>query len=120
MKYITMPIQEVIDRYTICLLKVERLPNDDVQAMKDQARYYLEGIDMDTMSNYVTKMYKANADIWDTEHDIRKGVMDDADKAVIGELALKVRDLNCARTLVKNEIAEEFGGFKDVKMNYGS
>ena len=44
---IITPLPEVVDRYTICQLKLERLDHTqiDIDSMKDQLEYYKKGID---------------------------------------------------------------------------
>ena len=44
---IITPLPEVVDRYTICQLKLERLDHTqiDIDSMKEQLEYYKKGID---------------------------------------------------------------------------
>jgi len=75
---IITPLPEVVDRYTICQLKLERLDHTqiDVDSMKEQLEYYKKGIDFsNTQLIELSKdLYKINGRIWDTESDIRKGI----------------------------------------------
>ena len=110
-----MPISEIIDRYTITKLKSERTEEnvqDELIMYKKELNTYKTNLDI-----YIKRMYTINAQIWDTEGDVRKGT--DLPLEEIGKLALKVRDLNCERNSIKADIVEEFcEGFKEIKINY--
>ena len=120
---IITPLPEVIDRYTICKLKLERLDHTqiDIVAMKDQLEYYKKGIDFTNtqLIKLSEDLYNVNGRIWDVESSIRAGLDDQLGYVEIGKRAVKVRDLNRERMSIKNEITELTGeGFKDCKMNY--
>ena len=120
---ITTPLPEVVDRYTIARLKIERLDSSqiDVDAMKEEIEYYKGGIDFANkeLSKFADELYSVNGRIWDTEASIRKGLDDELGYEEIGRRAVKVRDLNRIRMKVKNDIIDLTGdGFKDCKMNY--
>ena len=122
-KKIITPIPEVADRYTIAMLKSERLDSDeiDMQEMKRQISYYEEGLDMNDpkLSKLVKDLYLINGKMWDAEHEIRKGQDENLGNSEIGKRAFIIRDLNRERMKIKNEIIELTGdGFKDCKMNY--
>ena len=121
-KEIITPLPEVIDRYTIALLKLERLDKSeiDIDEMQEQVDYYKSGIDFsnERIVNLTDELYKVNGNIWDIEGSIRKGLDDDLGYEEIGKRAVMVRDLNRNRMKIKNDIIELTGdGFKDCKMN---
>jgi len=123
MKPIITPIPEVADRYTIALLKIERLDASeiDVDEMQRQIDYYKEGLDLDNpeLADLVDKLYHVNGLMWDAEHAIRKGQDEGLGLEEIGTRAIHIRDLNRDRMRVKNDIIDLTGdGFKDAKMNY--
>ena len=115
-----MPLSEILDRYTITKLKSERT-NEDVS---DELRTYKREIDKpvyveksNQIGSFIDRLYEINAEQWDTEADIRKGI--DMPLEEIGRLALKVRDLNCKRNEIKAEVVDVFAeGFKEIKINY--
>ena len=122
-KEIITPTPEVADRYTIALLKIERLDKDqiDLEEMQRQVNYYREGLNLDDkdMSNLVDALYEINGKMWDAEHAIRKGQDNQLGLEEIGKRAIKIRDLNKIRMKIKNDIIDLTGdGFKDCKMNY--
>lgn len=124
-----MPISEIIDRYTITKLKMERT-TEDVSEEMNAYKKEIDEYDQSLVSEYIDKMYEINGTLWDYESEMRK-LMDskngsgpvvdvnDLPLAEIGKLALLVRDLNGTRNGVKSEIVEKFSeGFKDIKINY--
>ena len=120
---IVTPMPEVVDRYTIAMLKIERLSQDeiDVKDMQRQIDYYKTGIDFSNVElrKLVEALYDINVKMWDAEHAIRAGQDEDLGLMEIGKRALHIRDLNRTRMKVKNDIIELTGdGFKDCKMNY--
>jgi|TARA_R110002051_G_scaffold318728_1_gene401492 hypothetical protein len=123
MKPIITPIPEVADRYTIALLKIQRLDASeiDVDEMQQQINYYKEGLDLDNpdLADLVDKLYHVNGLMWDAEHAIRKGQDEGLGLEEIGTRAIHIRDLNRDRMKIKNDIIDLTGdGFKDAKMNY--
>ena len=120
---IITPLPEVVDRYTICQLKLARLDHTqiDVDSMKDQLEYYKKGIDFTNtqLIKLSQDLYNINGRIWDTEGSIRAGLDDELGYDEIGKRAVQVRELNRIRMSIKNDITELTGeGFKDCKMNY--
>jgi hypothetical protein len=124
-----MPISEIIDRYTITKLKMERT-TEDVSEEMSAYKKEIDEYDPSLVGDYVDKMYEINGTLWDYESEMRK-LMDskngsgpvvdvnDLPLIEIGKLALLVRDLNGTRNGVKSEIVEKFSeGFKDIKINY--
>lgn len=113
------PIAEVADRYTICKLKHERLPGENLSAQLRELRAELGkyvGIEP-----YVERLYKINGECWDMESEIRRGKEGDLGLEEVGRRTLILRDKNKIRVGIKNEIVRQFGeGYEDVKMNHAS
>ena len=109
-----MPLSEIIDRYTITLLKSQRTDEDVSEELNAYKKEIPNGKSIDV---FIDRMYEINGKIWDTEGDIRRGV--DMPLEEVGRLALIVRDLNQIRNGIKGEIVDEFAeGFKEIKVNY--
>ena len=109
-----MPLSEIIDRYTITLLKSERTDED---VSEELAAYKKELPGNGIAQTFIDRMYEINGKIWETEADIRKGV--DMSLEEVGRLAIRVRELNQVRNGIKGEIVDEFAeGFKEIKVNY--
>lgn len=111
-------IGEIVDRYSICKLKSERLQLDlsqEINELTSEMNLY-NGLD-----EYINELYKVNGNIWDLESDIRKGNEAILGLEEIGRRALKIRDFNNVRVSLKNEINSLLGeGFIEYKMNHGS
>ena len=109
-----MPTSEIIDRYTITLLKSERTDEDVSEELE---AYKKELPNTDSVQTFIDRMYEINGKIWETEGDIRKGV--DMPLEEVGRLAITVRELNQIRNGIKGEIVDEFAeGFKEIQINY--
>ena len=114
-----MPISEIIDRYTITLLKTERTSEDvseEMDAYKNEIDKY-----PDTQI-YVNKLLEANGTIWDlVSEGGREEVSQPDNKQFIkmGKIAVSVRHWNRIRNGIKAEIVEQYSeGFKEIKTNY--
>jgi hypothetical protein len=111
-------IGEIVDRYTICKLKSERLELDLSQEINE---LLLEISNYNELETYIERLYGVNGDIWNLESDIRKGNEAILGLEEIGRRALKIRDFNNIRVGIKNEINSKFReGFVEYKMNHGS
>lgn len=119
-----MPLPEVIDRFTIVRLKMERIKTED---KRDEYEHYKKVIEdyrkkgFDIKQEWIDRLYEANARIWDLEYDIRRGKEGELGLEEVGRRAIKIREINKIRISIKNEIVEVTGsGFKDIKMNHAS
>ena len=119
-----MPLPEIIDRYTIVRLKSERIGADEVAS---ELAAYTEAIDgfrqrgIEIRQDWIERLYELNGQIWDLEHDIRKGLEGELGLEEVGRRAIMIRGINKQRVAVKNEIVEATGkGFRDIKMNHAS
>jgi hypothetical protein len=71
--------------------------------------------------DWIERLYELNGQIWDLEHDIRKGLEGELGLEEVGRRAIMIRGINKQRVAVKNEIVEATGkGFRDIKMNHAS
>lgn len=127
-----MPLAEIVDRYTISLLKSCRLP--DASEQEYFARQALDigqfvwgaAYPSELMREAVSDLMDINGEIWDAEAGIRAATIEEGGLTpeklqLIGTLALKVRDLNRKRCAIKNGIVEATGdGWRECKVNYGS
>ena len=112
------PLSEIIDRYSILMLKNERLVDED---LKEELETYKKEIDFSKMGDFVKRLYEVNGTIWDLESDIRRGKEKELGLEEVGRRAIKLRDLNKIRISIKNEIVKFVGqGFIEVKINHAS
>lgn len=121
-----MPICELCDRLTIAQLKLDRLPNEEIDkaGLQKQIEYYESGIDEKNkgLLDLLLKLHKVNGLMWDAEYAIRKGLDADLGLEEIGRRAIHIRDLNRDRVAIKNEITvlADQPEFQDCKMNHAS
>lgn len=112
-----MPLNELLDRYTIHLLKNERTTESQSQALYDYERAIMNSGHGELTQPYIDRLYDINRQMWDAEAAIRAG--EELGLEEVGRRALVIRDLNRIRIGIKNEIATAFNsGYLDVKVNY--
>lgn len=114
-----MPISEIADRYSITLLKSERIEGVN---LTDELNTYREELNKyDDIQSYLDRLYQINGEIWDLESDIRKGKENLLGLEEVGRRAIMIRGKNKIRVGIKNEMVEKYEeGFKDIKMNHAS
>ena len=119
---IPMPLAEVVDRYTICLLKLERLPDEDAERLTKQVKYFEAGVPYEPAVRVLAhKLREINGKIWDAEAAVRAGQDQALGLEEIGRRALAIRDLNRERIALKNQLsAWAQDGMEDVKVNHAS
>ena len=115
-----IPISEILDRYSIALLKNRRVSADNeeeiVALMRELSTY-----DASIINDYTEKLLSVNGKIWDLESDIRKGKEGELGLEEVGRRAIAIRDLNRIRVTYKNELVSIFNeGYKDIKINHAS
>lgn len=120
------PISEIIDRYTICLLKRYRANaqnspelNTLEQTLNEYYNKYRGSKEM--IHSAIIKLTEVNGAIWDLEADIRQGKEGTLGLEEVGRRALKIRDLNQVRVSCKNELVVRFNeGYQDLKSSHAS
>ncbi len=111
---IPMKLNDIMDRFTIAYLKYQRISEND---FRDEICEYWGEI-TEPMYPYLSALYYINKEIWDLEYAIRNAQDAELGFEEIGRRAVRIRDANQVRIRIKNMIAERFGGYCDVKMNY--
>jgi hypothetical protein len=121
---IQMPLSEIVDRYTIAILRVTRCTNpEDVERAKQLVKH-LEPDANKVPRELVMELLELNRRIWSAEASIRNGTADSTmTLEEIGKAALNVRALNRQRCAIKARIIQEYepasDPFREVKVNYG-
>lgn len=125
-KIVPMPVAEVCDRFTIALLKQERLDDSQIDkaGLARQITHYRQGIDTSIkgLTGLVNRLKDINSDIWFAEAAIRAGQDEQLGLEEIGRRAIKIRDLNRIRIKIKNDITNLVNqpDFADCKVNHAS
>jgi hypothetical protein len=118
-----MPIGEILDRYSIAVLKKERASADNEIELNDlsQEIEVYKQKDSEFINHKINQLIEINGMIWDLESDIRKGKEGELGLEEVGRRAIKIREFNKIRVGYKNDVVEVFGeGYKDIKMNHAS
>jgi hypothetical protein len=118
-----MPIGEILDRYSIAILKKERASAENQQEIDDltQEIESYKQTHEEFINEKIDKLIEINGMIWDLESDIRKGREGELGLEEVGRRAIKIREFNKIRVGYKNDVVEVFGeGYKDIKMNHAS
>jgi len=118
-----MPISEILDRYSIAILKKERADAENSKEIND-LRFEIDGYLKDHyefINQKIKDLIQVNGDIWDLESDIRRGKEGELGLEEVGRRAIKIREFNKTRITYKNDVVDYFGeGYKDIKINHVS
>jgi hypothetical protein len=114
-----MPLSEIIDRYTITLLKSERTKEDVTEELNTYYQEIEKYGNKAIIKKFIERLYKINGELWTTEQTIGRDQRNIPPLEMVGKLALKVREQNKIRNGIKAEIIDKFSeGFKEIKVNY--
>ena len=110
-------INEILDRLSILLIKVEEIGEPAYKEFVAFASELLlkSDVDFNIAIKYLRELNKINKDLWDVELEFSASKQNDKKKA---EGAEQVRRLNNKRVKLRNKISEEMGGFIDTKKGY--
>ena len=122
-----MPISEIVDRYTIALVKSEKTNEDvsiELEKYKNEINIYLK--QDNSLLYYVAELKKANLTIWNLETEAHRQFDLDQTSPLsnnqfrdIGKIALEVRIWNKKRNGIKHELVERYcEGFGEIEINY--
>lgn len=121
-----MPISEVVDRYTITLIR-STMTNLDVS---NELESYKEEIEKENVDKEkIELLYYYNKKIWDleseTSRDTKKIQYSDDDYIDIGKKSIVIRNYNYERNKVKQALSEDGAKNGDLlvtycKVDYGS
>jgi len=119
------PLPEILDRRSIILLKIERIPAEAESFKKELAEYDRALMDynipVEKLNDWAARLYEVNGMIWDLESKIRAGQLRNISLDQVGATAIKIRETNGLRIQIKSEIVAETGhGFQDTKINHAS
>lgn len=101
------PMIELVDRYTIALLKFNR-----TQGNLDELDFYseqLKGHNLESVQELIDQLYFIHSMIWNLESELKSGNEHNLDLSEIGRRAIEIRNWNNKRIQIKNTIAEQLG-----------
>jgi len=118
-----MSVGDILDRYSIVLLKIEHNPKSPYHDLERTAlqeemcklKVLYPNVDLDLFLNYCKEI---NGNIWDLESDIRQGALDN-DLPEVGRRAIMIRKINGLRVGFKNLITKLLNnGFHETKTDH--
>jgi hypothetical protein len=119
---IETPPSEIVDRYTIVKLKVERIGSDvfskEYKVLSDELERLLKSGTI--RKEWVDELYSINSKIWNYEAEVKPySESKKKDLAKIGALTLRMNHWNVKRTILKSKIVKTIKiGFVDKKRMY--
>ena len=116
-----MPISEVVDRYTITLIRKKKTDFDveeELTAYRKEIEKY-NGL----LDKYIDRLVYYNEVVWDAEarasRDMNLDQHTEEDYIRIGKVSVDIREANKLRNGVKADIVEATKeGFKETPINY--
>ena len=99
------PVIELVDRYTIALLKHEKT-NDNQQEL-DWYTQHLQTYDVSSIQEDLVSLYNIHKQIWSLEAELKAGKENNLSLEEIGRRAIKIRNWNHERIALKNTMAEK-------------
>jgi len=114
---------ELIDRYSIVLIKREMIPDEEklksIQIELTRLKTTFESLNIQDRDIHLINLYKVNRAIWDQEEDIRKIHRTTSIESIwntnkqkhikAGEIGMSIAILNDRRCTIKREINQSCG-----------
>jgi hypothetical protein len=111
------PVIELVDRYTIALLKYKK-----TQANQEELDFYktqLSDYNLDSVQEDIDQLYSIHNEIWALESQLKSNQEHKLALEEIGRRAIAIRDWNNQRISVKNRLAEKLGcGVREIKRDH--
>jgi hypothetical protein len=113
---------DILDRGSIAKLKSERIKAseslEEWQAFEQEIENKSTIFFHFKIDKFFDLLYSINAQIWDSEADVRQGYLDGV-LYEVGKRAIEIRKLNMLRVKVKNLINDLTNdGFQDIKQKH--
>lgn len=101
------PVGELIDRLIIARIKSEKLG-----LLTNESEWYEQSVlnlDLSVVKLEMTELKQAHLKIWEMESLLKSGLEEKISLEEIGRRAIKIRDYNGQRIIIKNRISEKLG-----------
>jgi hypothetical protein len=117
MTAIFFPIIELVDRLAIAQIKLEKTGGN--QAEYDYYQSQASKFDMSIILEDFINLVEIHKQIWSLESQLKSGKENELPLSEIGRRAIKIRNLNNRRIMLKNSMAEKFGDpVKEIKKDH--
>lgn len=114
------PVIELVDRYTIAVVKHERT-NGANQAELDFYAEQVKELDIEKIQHLLDRLVQIHRDIWNLEDDFKKYRETNYSLEEIGRRSLVIRDYNQQRVAYKNQIASAVNcAVREIKQDHAS
>lgn len=114
------PIIEIVDRYTIAVVKHEKTNGVN----QEELDFYIEQmqeVNLDLQHQLILELIEHHKYVWSLEDDFKKNRIAGLPLEEIGRIAIAVRDQGYKRTQLKNALAELLNdSVREVKQDHSS
>jgi hypothetical protein len=111
------PVIEIVDRYSIAKLKF-----DKTGANSAELEFYktqLDQFNIELITSDLLHLYDIHAKIWKLEAELKSGAESNLSLEEIGRRAIKIRDWNNQRIVLKNSMAEKLNcDVREIKQDH--
>lgn len=112
-----LPIIELVDRYTIALIKYEKNLHNDLEF--NYYRSQMDQLDISIIKHDLDELKNIHLAIWDLEKELKSGQEDRLSLEEIGRRAIQIRNMNNLRIKIKNQMADKLGcDVKEIKKDH--
>lgn len=112
-----MPVAEVLDRFTIALVKLYLGKDSSKQDAMGQIIYLAPFINFHEHRYCIIELFKTNKDLWILEDQMADAIKSNNEQSII-ETAIGIRKVNLKRCDIKKEIANIAGETTDASKTY--
>jgi hypothetical protein len=111
------PVIELVDRYAIAKLKLFKTNAN--QAEVDFYQEQLSAYDLSSVVDELNELYSIHEQIWNLESELKSGMEAQLSLEEIGRRAIRIRDWNNKRIMIKNLVAEKLGcSVREIKKDH--
>jgi hypothetical protein len=101
---ITFPVIELLDRLCIAQIKFEITGANAVEL--DYYETQAKNLDLELVKSHLGQLKTIHREIWQLEKELKSGREEELSLEEIGRRAIKIRDKNNQRVVLKNQMAE--------------
>jgi len=101
------PVGELVDRLIIARIKSKKLG-----LVTNESEWYeraAEQLDLSAVQTEITELERAHLSIWEMESLLKSGLEEQLSMEEIGKRAIKIRNLNKERIVIKNRLSKKIG-----------
>lgn len=114
------PVIELVDRYTIAKLKLEKTRGANWEEFDFyQKQLAICGYDLAQIDQDLVYLYNIHVQIWNLEAELKSGREAELSLEELGRRAVMIRNLNNQRVRLKNSMANQLGcAVREIKKDH--